>query len=974
MHKVGASVLPKQNEVGSHAYYFGHYCLEPAQRLLTCDTHVVSLAPKALDILIALVERSRSIVSKDELISLIWPELRVDEASLSHHVSSLRKTLGEHELEAGGRYIETVPKHGYRFIAPVKKRKAANRDARASVRASLAVPVADGAATKNSADGADTVALASRRGNIFLPGIRPDRYQFLSVLGAGGMGEVYLARDMRLDRKVALKVLSEKYTDNSEWLRRFVREAKAASALNHPNILTIHEVGEVDGIHYIATEHIEGKTLRAQMLGHQLELAAALDIILQVASALGAAHAAGIVHRDIKPENIMVRPDGYVKLLDFGLAKPMATELSSPLGLAMGAITSPGIVMGTLVYMSPEQTRGARLDARSDIFSLGVVLYELLTGKAPFEAKTTSDLIVAILTCTPAPLSSYLSAVPPELERIIDRALRKDQAERYQNMQDLQQDLKALQQDMLLRQHLGAAWSAKIPPALRTDDTLVLNPAAAAQGSLSEMLFSTSAGYLPHASLAPSAPLPELNVASAPVFAGVSSAHAYQSSEAQFEIPEVHYARSGEINIAYQVIGDAPIDLVFVMGWISHLEYFWTEPTFARFLRRLASFCRVILFDKRGTGLSDRVPVDQLPTLEQRMDDVRAVMEAVGSERAVLCGVSEGGPMCALFAATYPERTIALVMMGSYSRRLRGAGYPWGPTEAQRDLFLEEIRNHWGGPVGLEDRAPSVANDPAFRTWWASYLRRGASPGAAVALTRMNTEIDIRHVLPTVRVPTLVVHRSGDLCLKVEEGRYLAENIPGAKFVELPGIDHLPFVGAQDEILDEIEEFLTGVRHASDFDRVLATVLHVRVDAAMSLGAEFADLRARLQSFFRKEVELFKGRVIDLGGVEMLATFDGPARAIRAACAIRAAAQRLNIPVSTGLHTGECDVIGAGLGGAAVEIAKQVAAKSNTGEVLVSSTVKDLVAGSGIQFSERDSHTLSGSLGDWRLFAVVRSG
>ncbi len=962
MHKVGANVLPGQNKAESHAYYFGHYCLEPAERLLTYDTAVISLAPKALDILIVLVERSRSIISKEELLRLIWPEQRVDEAALSHQVSLLRKTLAEHELEAGGRYIETVPKHGYRFIALVKKRKSTVREARATLRQS-SEHVSAPERVKADPSSSDTLAL-EMRANVFLPGIRPDRYQFLSVLGAGGMGEVYLARDMRLDRKVALKVLSEKYTDNSEWLRRFVREAKAASALNHPNIMTIHEVGVVDGIHYIATEHIEGKTLRAQMLGRRTELAAALDIVLQVASALGAAHAAGIVHRDIKPENIMVRPDGYVKLLDFGLAKPMATELHSQASLAMGAITSPGIVMGTLSYMSPEQTCGAKLDARSDIYSLGVVFYELLTGKAAFEANTTSDLIVAILTYTPAPLSSTLSAVPPELERIVDRTLRKDPATRYQSMLELQQDLKALQRDLALRQHLGDAWSTKIPAVLRSEDTLVLSEAAPVQTVLSEALFNpSSVQVLPPVSALPSSLAVSL----------ASSVNNYESAEIKFEIPEVHYARSGEINIAYQVIGDAPLDLVFVMGWISHLEYFWTEPSFARFLRRLSSFCRVILFDKRGTGLSDRVPLDQLPTLEQRMDDVRAVMAATGSERAVLCGVSEGGPMCALFAATYPERTIALVMMGSYARRLRGEGYPWGPTEAQRDLFLEEIRNHWGGPVGLEDRAPSVAADPAFRNWWASYLRRGASPGAAVALTRMNTEIDIRHVLPTVRVPTLVVHRSGDLCLKIEEGRFLAENIPGAKFVELAGIDHLPFVGAQDEILDEIEEFLTGVRHASDFDRVLATVLHVRIDAALALSPEFFDLRARLQSFFRKEVELFKGRVVEMADSEMLATFDGPARAIRAACAIRAAAQRLNIGVSTGLHTGECDVIGAGLGGAAVEIAKQVAARSNTGEVLVSSTVKDLVAGSGIQFIARDSHTLSGSLGDWGLFAVLRS-
>ena len=250
--------------------------------------------------------------------------------------------------------------------------------------------------------------------------------------------------------------------------------------------------------------------------------------------------------------------------------------------------------------------------------------------------------------------------------------------------------------------------------------------------------------------------------------------------------PETMYARSGDVNIAYQVIGDAPLDLVFVMGWVSHMEYFWREPRFARFLMRLASFSRLILFDKRGTGLSDRVPINQLPTLEQRMDDVRAVMDAVGSERAALCGVSEGGPMCSLFAATYPEKTLALVMIGTYAKRIRDAEYPWGPTQEQREHFFEVMRKQWGGPVGIDERAPSAANDPAFRDWWATYLRMGASPGAAVALTQMNAEIDVRNVLPSIRVPSLVIHRADDQCLKVEEGRFVAERIPGAKFVEFP--------------------------------------------------------------------------------------------------------------------------------------------------------------------------------------------
>src|SRR5690242_20222795 len=329
--------------------------------------------------------------------------------------------------------------------------------------------------------------------------------------------------------------------------------------------------------------------------------------------------------------------------------------------------------------------------------------------------------------------------------------------------------------------------------------------------------------------------------------------------------PQTMYARSGDVNIAYQVIGDAPLDLVFVMGWVSHLEYFWREPHFARFLLRLASFSRLILFDKRGTGLSDRVPINQLPTLEQRMDDVRAVMDAVGSERAALCGVSEGGPMCSLFAATYPEKTLALVMIGTYAKRIRDAEYPWGPTLEQREQFFEVMKNQWGGPVGIDERAPSVANDPQFRDWWATYLRMGASPGAAVALTQMNAEIDVRNVLPSIRVPSLVIHRSQDQCLKVDEGRFVAQRIPGAKFVELPGNDHLPFVGDQDAILDEVEEFLTGVRHRTEPDTVLATVLVARLvgikDQAERLGSDrWDEWWRRLHSHITKEIDWFRGR------------------------------------------------------------------------------------------------------------------
>ena len=438
--------------------------------------------------------------------------------------------------------------------------------------------------------------------------------------------------------------------------------------------------------------------------------------------------------------------------------------------------------------------------------------------------------------------------------------------------------------------------------------------------------------------------------------------------------PETMYARSGDVNIAYQVIGDAPLDLVFVMGWVSHLEYFWREPSFARFLMRLASFSRLILFDKRGTGLSDRVPINELPTLEQRMDDVRAVMNAVGSERAALCGVSEGGPMCSLFAATYPEKTLALVMIGTYAKRIRDAEYPWGPTAEERERFFDVMRRQWGGPVGIDERAPSGANDPKFRDWWATYLRMGASPGAAVALTQMNAEIDVRNVLPSIRVPSLVIHRSDDQCLKVEEGRFVADRIPGAKFVELPGNDHLPFVGDQDAILDEMEEFLTGVRHTLEPDTVLATVLFTRisnVDERLKLG-NWEELLRRLRAHIAKEIEWFRGREIDMVNDRPLAIFDGPARAIRCALAITEYASRLGVETRAGLHTGECEIVNGKVSGAAAEIGECVANEAKAGEVLVSSTVKDLVAGSGINFEDRGIQVMS-DCGEWRLFAVQRS-
>jgi len=440
-----------------------------------------------------------------------------------------------------------------------------------------------------------------------------------------------------------------------------------------------------------------------------------------------------------------------------------------------------------------------------------------------------------------------------------------------------------------------------------------------------------------------------------------------------FALPETRYAKSGDVHIAYQVAGDGPLDLVFVMGWVSHLDSLW-EGASASFLQRLAAFSRLILFDKRGTGLSDRVA--ELPTLEQRMDDVRAVMDAAGSTRAALLGISEGAAMCALFAATYPERTASLIMYGAYARRSWAPDYPWAPTPEERQIYFDAIEQGWGGVVDLDMLAPSTIGDERFRQWWAMYLRRSASPGAALALARMNTEIDIRDILPAIRVPTLILHRKGDLDIDIGGGRYLAERIPGAQFIELPGVDHLVFAGDQEAILRAIEVFLTGALPALELDRVLATLMLTGIVGAAATAVRLGDhawseIEAAHDALVREQLARYRGREVKrtLGGV--LAAFDGPARAIRCALGIVEASREPGISVRAGLHAGECEHIDGELSGVALHIAERVFDRAASGEVLVSSTVKDLVAGSGIEFEEMESRLLTGSASGWRLHRVV---
>jgi class 3 adenylate cyclase len=435
--------------------------------------------------------------------------------------------------------------------------------------------------------------------------------------------------------------------------------------------------------------------------------------------------------------------------------------------------------------------------------------------------------------------------------------------------------------------------------------------------------------------------------------------------------PVTQYAKSGDVHIAYQSFGGGPINLVMVPGFVSNVENYWDEPDLARFLNRLGSYARVVTFDKRGTGMSDRGA--ELLGLDQRMDDLRAVMDAAGMEQAAVLGISEGAPLAILFAATYPDRCRALVLYGSFSR----FSY-WFPTEEALAAFFSYVEQAWGTGGSVKKFAPSRANDATFQRWWGRNERLGASPAAVKALMNMNSQIDISGILPAVRVPTLVIHRTGDKTVSVEGGRDVAARIPGARLFELPGIDHIFYVGENaDEISDAIEEFLTGSRASVPVDRVLATVLFTDIVGSTEKAAAIGDQRWRdlldnHHATIRRNLARFRGHEVKTTGDGFLATFDGPARGVRCACAIAEEIRSLGIEVRAGLHTGECEMIGDDVGGIAVHIGARVAALAGGSQVLVSSTVKDLVAGSGLRFNDRGTQSLKGIPGEWRIFAAER--
>jgi serine/threonine protein kinase/pimeloyl-ACP methyl ester carboxylesterase len=888
-----------------------------------------------------------------------------------------------------------------------------------------------------------------------------DGFRVVRRLGSGGMGTVYLGHDDVLDRPVALKFLVAA-DPNVPARDRFLLEARALARLQHPNIMGIYRVGEVLGRPYLAYELIAGQSL--DQLPKPVAWPRALELVIGIARGLSAAHRRDVLHRDIKPANVMLSDTGEIKLLDFGLAKlldgsvrpdgegadgegadgegaaaiPDGAMLDATLdgggSLSEGAATHPiasgsrargaaaevsltatGALLGTPLYMAPELWRGEPASVQSDVYALGLLLYELLSGHLPHQGLHAAEISEAVQTRDPQPIRSLCPAVPQALADVVDRAIRRRRAERFQSAHEVRDALEAI--------HSLYQPFAAVPDAPLTPDADVLQITASFAriapradefcARVYERLFAehpelrslfpakmeaqrrklfgalvaivdnlhrperllplledlgrrhAAYGVEPESFDAVGAALigaigdfddqlqDDLRAAWLRAYANIAQAMQRglaaervtrppgaldAAASAGPDAAPTRYARSGDVGLAYQVIGNGPIDLVLVTGWLTHLEAGWQWPPLARFLRSLAALGRLIVFDGRGTGLSDAGPADAL--LEDRAMDLRAVLDAASAERAALIGLGEGAATALLFAATHPERTRALVLYGANARTTAGDGHPHGPSPAAQDEEVARIRSSWGEPLFLERLAPSMASDAPFREFWARYLRAAAGPGAAAAHHRAGAALDVRPVLPAIRVPTLVLHREGDAAVPIAAGRAVAQQIPGACFVALAGGDHLPFVGDAGAIAEEVRRFLAQAPRPAETTWLLAAVV-----AFAERGGSQIDDAVRIAC--EREIARFRG--VELNGPGdhgAAAMFDGPFRAVRFARAVLARARALGVELAAGVSFDLCRFGDADVDGAAVRLAPLVAAQAAAAEILVSDGARALLAGS----------------------------
>jgi serine/threonine protein kinase/pimeloyl-ACP methyl ester carboxylesterase/hemoglobin-like flavoprotein len=912
-----------------------------------------------------------------------------------------------------------------------------------------------------------------------------DGFRVVRQLGRGGMGAVYLGHDDMLDRPVALKFLSAA-DPNAPARDRFLVEARAIARLQHPNVVGIYRIGEVLGRPYLAYELISGQSLDA--LVKPVPWPRALDLVLGVSRGLAAAHRRDVLHRDIKPANVMLSEAGEIKLLDFGLAKLLdatqpdaggaaaAAQAAAALtGRAMSdamsdatldaslsarttrvvrgagargtgpedALTATGAILGTPLYMAPELWRGEPATVQSDVYALGLLLYELLSGRLPHEGLRAAEIAEAVQTRDPPPIRSLCPTLPQALADVVDRAIRRRRDERFQSAQEVRDALEAIRSlyrpfgrrfgeppgeppGPALDGDGGGTPGAPTPAAagVAGDDDAPLITASFARIAPRADAFSARVYerlFAEHPELRAMFPIemagqrrkllgaliaivdnlqapdrlvllledlgrrhavygvrPENfdavgaallgaigdfdDAIAEPVLAAWTRAYARIAQAMQRglaaervtvppgppgspdsnaalagELAPTRYARNGDVGLAYQVIGNGAIDVVLVSGELTHLDAGWLWSPVTRFLRALAGLGRLIVYDGRGTGLSD---ADAGPgaLLEDRMADLRAVLDAAGVERAALIGIAAGAAPAVLFAATHPERTRALVLYAPNARGTAGDGHPHGPSAADHDAAIAEMRAAWGEPLFLDRIAPSVSGSAAFRSHWARYLRTAASPSAAIAHHRALAAFDVRAVLPAIRVPALVLHRDGDAAVPIAAGRAVAESIPGAQFVALAGRDHLSFVGDTAAIVGEIRRFLARARRPADTTWLLAAVVafapgSAPVDEAVALACE-------------REVARFRGvELACLGDGRASAMFDGPGRAVRFARAVVRRARALGVALAAGVSFDMCRFGDTDVDGAAVQLAPRVAARAAPGQILVSDGAQALLGG-----------------------------